>query len=568
MKAMKIMKIFPWVLLLLLLATACEDDGDKIYLSGIEGEEFVASNNEVVLLREKASQIALSFAWTKSTLTVSNPGMSAPDVLSTYIQVSSVENFSENVIESEESGLSKAYTVAELNAVAKNLGLEPEVNTPVYFRLMARTGNNMDPVYSNIEVVNITSYLIDMTVGLILDANKVETGVTLASPEINGIYKGFMGATSWYNFYLLEGDGVVWGNTPTDGTEFMLSSGEDSWNCWFPGISGCYYVVMDVNEKLWSSLLVTNLNVSGDINAEMTFDRPNVRWTYVFNAGSASDVKIKLDASGKQYNYISKTDDAAATDASLRFSQEGGRIVLDSQSGEITVSVPEAGESTLIVDLSDPNNWICKIVSGSEEPEETPQYLYLPGVDDGISGSWTFDNYLRLFDEDNLGYAGVVNVNSLWGYTMNPEIDNWADKYTMAEGDAYSGTLVFGGEDNIPAPDAGLYLIDASTKGLTYALTSLGSEIYVVGLEDVWEFNVPLIATHVPGVYSGTITFSSASSWGFSIHLVNGDWNHKFGGSEGKLYYRGDNITDDASLTPGTYQINVDLINQTYSITQ
>jgi hypothetical protein len=104
-------------------------------------------------------------------------------------------------------------------------------------------------------------------------------------------------------------------------------------------------------------------------------------------------------------------------------------------------------------------------------------------------------------------------------------------------------------------------------SGLTYDLTALGNEIWVVGLDDKWEFDMPLTATGTAGEYSGEITFVGASPWGFQIQL-DSSWNHYFGGSDGNLYYKGSNITDDAGLTPGTYTLTVNLIDGTYSIVQ
>jgi hypothetical protein len=409
-----------------------------------------------------------------------------------------------------------------------------------------------------------------MSVGFILNENKADTGFTLYSPLSDGVYTGFMGATAWYNFFLKEGDATVWGNDGVTGTPFLISSADDSWNCWFPGQGGCYYVTVDTKKKQWSALFLSPLTVSGDISGEMTFDRPNVKWTYTFNATSTNPLKIKLSALGSLYNYITGTDDAAAISTPVAFAQEDGKIALAQQAGEITVSVPATGECTLTLDLSDPKNWKCTVTAGSEEPVIIPQYLYIPGIDDGrTGGDWTFDNFLNLYDEETLGYAGVIDVNSLWGYSFNIEKDNWGDKYTFAEGDAYSGKLVFQTGDNLPAPEAGLYLMDVSLKGLTYDLTKVGDEIYIVGLncgaDDVWNFDTVLPATQTPGVYSGTITITVASAWGFQIHLDT-SWNHYFGGSFGMLYYKGSNITDDASLPIGTHQMTVDLIQGTYAI--
>jgi hypothetical protein len=556
-------------LLLLMSISACEKDGEQIYLSGLEENEISASASSVVLSQDNAQQIMLSLAWSKSALTVSNSDKQAPDVLATYLQISDHDDFS-GCIETLEKTLSKAYTGAELNTLAKNLGLTPGAATPLYFRIRSSMGNNMESVFSNALTINVTSYSINMSVGFILNADKEDTGLTLASPQSDGIYTGFMGVSGWQNFFLLEGDGTTWGNTPEDGKEFQISSEESCWNFWFPGTAGCYYVDVNTNTLRWSALLIPALTVSGDVEAEMTFDRSKVQWTAVFKASSASTLKIKLNSNGKQYDAATKTDDNLAVSTPVAFAQSGETLLLADQAGDITIAVPEAGEYTLVVDLSNPSAWTCQAVSGAVAPVEINPYIYLPGIDDGITNEpWTFDNYLILYNEDNLAYAGIVNVNSQWGYTINVEKDNWEDKYTFAGGDgddAYSGTLVFQGETNLPAPDAGLYLIETSIKNLTYNLTAVGNEIYISGLNDVWDFSTALTATETPGVFSGDITISSASEWGFQIYIVAGDWVHIFGGADRKLYYKGSNITDDASLAPGVYRMTVDLINATYVI--
>ena len=565
MKTFNKIKRFSLLLLSMAVVIACENDGDKIYLSELETNELMATASEVALSQDNANQQVLSLAWSTQALTVSNPEMQAPDILATTLQISTQNDFASNVVESVESNLSKSYTGFELNTVAKNLKLDPDVPTPLYFRLQSSVGNNMEPVYSNVLTITVTPYSIDMSVGFILDSNKADTGITLYSPESDSIYTGFMGATAWYNFYMKEGDGTIWGNFPVDNNAFALASTSDSWNCWFPGQSGCYYVTVDTKKKEWSSLLLPKLTVSGDIAGEMTFDRPNVKWTYVFTAASTNSLKIQLSTTGNLYNYTTSTDDAAAIATPVAFTQSGDKIALAQQAGEITVSVPATGECTLVLDLSDPKNWKCTVESGSTAPVEIPQYLYVPGIDDGISGSWTFDNFLNLYDEDGLGYVGVINVNSLYGYSLNIENGNWNDKYVFAGGDAYSGTLVFQGSDNIPAPAPGVYLLDVSLKDLTYNLTGVGNEIYVSGLNDVWDFTTVLSATQTPGIYSGTITVNAASSYGFQIHLDT-SWAHYYGGSSGNLYYKGSNITDDASLSIGTHQLTVDLIHGKYEI--
>lgn len=573
MKTTNIIKAFSWLLFISIFLSSCEEDGNKIYLSSPLESDFIASTDQTVLTKDIAQKIVLSFSWTKSAIFISDPDLKAPeDILLTYIQASTEEDFSSNIIESEEEELSRAYTAAELSVLAKNLGMTAEVARNIYFRLRATTGRNLEGTYSKTLTVNVTPYLIDMSIGMILDGTGAETGITLSSPDENGVYTGFIGATGWYNFYLLEGDGVLWGNPPADGNEFKLSSGKEIWNCWFPGAGGCYYTVFNTPQEAWSALYLETLEVSGDLTGSMTFDRPNTRWTYVFNAPAATTINIRLNGAGQQYNQSTGTDADAAIETPVAFVQNSEYITMGSQSETISVTIPQAGESTLIVDLSDPNGWICEVKSGADRGDEIPEYLYLAGIDDLISGSWTFDNYVTLYNEDNKAYAGIVNINSEWGYTIHTEIDNWGDKYTLDQGDEYTGTLIFTENpdegDNIPAPPAGLYLIDISIKGLTYEVCLLKDTIYVAGLNDVWSFDTMLTTSSTPGVYSGRITIVKASAWGFAIYLFDDDWNHMFGGSGNKLYYSGSNITDDANLSPATYTMTVDLINGTYSIQQ
>lgn len=552
-----------------LCLTACEDAGNDIYLQGHESSDLTVTESKVVLTKETAAQIVLSLAWLKSDLTVSDPSMSAPDLETIYVQVSTKEDFSGSLTENKETGSSRAYTGLELNTIAKNLGLEPDVSTPIYFRIRSSVGQNMESKYSSVSKVEVTPYILDMTVGFILESDKSQTPYTLLSPEANGIYTGFLGATSWYNFYLQEGDDVVWGNDPITGTPFQLGSSNDEeypWNAWFPAPGGCYYVVVNTNNREWSGLYISTLNVSGDLQTEMTFDRRQLQWKAVFNFTAAGTKTIRLSGTGHQYNKSTGVDDAAAIETAIAFGGSANNLTFGNKAEDITVTVPGAGEYTLTIDLTNPASWTATIGAGSEEPEPVYPFLYLPGIDDGITGDWTFDNKLPLYDEDKKNYAGVINVNSLWGYQIAIEDGNWGDYYGSAEGDAYNGTLGFQADD-MPAPDAGLYLIEASLTDLTYNLTTIGEQIWIMGMDDNYTFDTPLNATATPGIYSGEITIVEDTPWGLEIQLDD-SWNYKFGGADGTLYFKGSAIDEPIVHTPGTYTVTVDLIQLTYSIQQ
>lgn len=553
-------------LLALLSVTACEKDEDKIYLNSIEPGQLVASDDAVVLTQDRSADIVLSLAWSVDNLAVSDPSAGVPGgLMSMSLEASTDEQFS-TAVSTAVTSYSQAYTGSSLNALAQNAGVEPYSPTPVYFRLAARTGSNMEPVYTNTVAVTITSYEIDMSHLYVLDNSQAETGMSLYSPQSDGHYEGFLGVSGWYNFFLREGDGRIWGAAPIDDNPFTLSEAENKWNLWFPAPSGCYYVVADVNELYWTALSIPALTLTGDIAGTPEFDRTNNRWTLAFQAAEAGTATIRLSATGSLYNSTTATNDEAAVSTAVSFAQEGDAVVLADQPGDISVTIPSAGECTLILDLSDPTHWTASVQSGGTGEETANPLIYLPGVDDLTSGDWTFDNYLRLYDAATLSYAGAAAVNSEWGYQIALEVDNWNDIYTLGEGDAYAGTLVFGAGNNLPAPEPGLYFMNVSLGALTYSLTPV-QEVACCGFNDNWDLQ-SMTASDTPGVYTATVEITAETPWGFQI-ILNGDWNLSLGGGNGILVYQG---VDDVSNIPfsgenGTYLLTVDLVQATYTMT-
>lgn len=563
---MKTFKYIASIIALLLVFSSCEKDGEMIYLSSPKGGELTASDNNVLLSKNLNQTIVLSLAWTRSQLQVSYANVSAPNVMTTVLQASLSKDFSTTIIESTESSQSKAYSGFVLNTLAKNLGAEPGKLVPVYFRLKVSVGNNIDPVYSNIATVNITPYLIDMTVGALLTSSKDATNMSLYSSSSNGIYSGFVGVSSWYNYYLEEGDGTIWGNVGQDNTAFYLSSDDSKWNFWYPGQTGCYYTVVNTIDKVWSALYIPSLTISGDISGSMIYEKAQNEWIYVFNASAAGAATIKISGTGSLYDYSTGTDDSKAISKSVSFGMNASNVTFGETASNMVVNIPAQGVCTLVLNLNNPKQWTCSVVQGDATPVSVSKYVYVSGLDDGISGSWTFDNYLILYNEENLAYEGVVNADSKWGYKFYTVKDDWNSVLGTESGAATGGILSATG-GSIPAPIAGLYLIDVDLKNKTYALTSITSVSYA-GFNDDWSIS-QMSASSTPGVYTATVNITKASSSGAQI-LINGDWNIEYGGSNGMLKYKasGNNITDDAALTPGSYTLSVNLNKGTYSFTK
>lgn len=547
--------------------SSCDKDGDTIYTNGAPDAELEGSATEIVLDVNKLDALVMTVYWNENgDISLSDPRVEAPDYAnSNVLQMASDADFS-NVVEETMAGgvYQRQFTCRELNNLVSRLGMEGGVEAPLYVRIKSSLGANLTPKYSNPLVYSVTPYLIDMTVGFVLDASQNDTGRTLASPESNGIYSGFIGAGSWENWWLREGNNTVWGNDGVTGTAFVMgnnTTGLDVWNFWYPGMSGCYYTVVNTTINEWSALYISELKLGGDITGDMVYDRKANHWTYTFNA-TAGTVSVTLTGAGKQYNAASGTDDAAAADTPAAFFGSADNLEFGQTASPVTLSIPANGETTITLDLNDPLKWTLKAEAGGSGPVVVvPPMIYLSGV----YGEWNFDYYLKLYNEDNMTYGGALPVNSEWGYKIYTEAENWDNFYSMvAGGTGFEGKLEANGDNNIAAPEPGFYLFDVSLSGLTYKVTPITSVSYT-GLNDDWSLS-PMTATEIPGVYTAEIEKTANTPWGVKI-ILNENWDLFFGGNgtPGELVLYRDGFEGDNDLPNGKHKLTVDLTKGTYS---
>ena len=551
----------------LLGAYSCDKDGDMIYTDGPDKAEVSGVASEIVLDKDHLQSLALTLYWNENgKISLSNPLVAAPEgAASNTVQFSADPEFATVVDDNVESGVYyRQYTCESLNNLVGRLGLEGGVKGTVYIRVKTVLGANIDPKYSDVKVVSITPYFIDMSVGFVLDASQNDSGRTLYSPASDGVYSGFIGAGSWENWWLREGNNTVWGNDGVTGTAFVMgnnTTGLDLWNFWYPSPSGCYYTVVDTRANEWSALYIGELTLGGDLSGAMVYDRKTNKWTYTFDA-TPGTINVTIGGTGKQYNAATGTDDAAATDATVGFAGTSGALTFGQSAQAIAVEIAAAGETTLTLDLSDPRAWTLTAGEGSADPVETvPPMIYLSGV----QPDWDFSNYLKLYNEDNRTYGGALEVNSEWGYRIYTEPDAWDNYWTMVDGGtAFSGQLVNNGEGNIAAPEAGFYLFDVNMGDLTYKLTPV-TKVSYTGLNDDWSLT-EMTATGEPGVYTAQFEKTANTPWGVKI-VLNDNWDLFFGGNgtPGELALYRDGFEGDNELSEGTHTLTVNLSKGTYS---
>lgn len=552
---------------MLLGAQGCDKDGDTIYTDGPDRAEVSGVASDIVLNKDHLQSLALTIYWNENgKISLSDPLVEAPEgAASNTVQFSADPEFASVVDDNVESGVYyRQYTCEALNNLVGRLGLEGGVKGTVYIRVKTVLGANIDPKYSDVHTITVTPYFIDMSIGFVLDASQNDTGRTLWSPASDGIYSGFIGAGSWENWWLREGNNTVWGNDGVTGTAFVMgnnTTGLDVWNFWYPSPSGCYYTVVNTRTNEWSALYIGELILGGDLSGAMTYDRKANKWTYTFDA-TPGILSVTLSATGKLYNTATGTDDAAAVDTPVGFGGVAGNVSFGSAAQAISVDVAAAGETTLTLDLSDPRGWTLTAGAGSAGPVETvPPMIYLSGV----QPDWDFSNYLKLYNEDNSTYGGALQVNSEWGYRIYTEAEAWDNYWTMVDGGtAFSGQLVNNGEGNIAAPEAGFYLFDVNMGDLIYKLTPI-TKVSYTGLNDDWSLT-EMTAADEPGVYTAQFEKTANTPWGVKI-VLNDNWDLFFGGNgtPGELVLYRDGFEGDNELANGTHTLTVNLSKGTYS---
>lgn len=409
-------KIFRNLMMLLCALTAlvsCDESGDKIYLDGFKASDLMASASDVKLSVDNSKDVVLSLAWQNPTLLSSDETKPAGSgVLKTYLQVSASENFTSEK-EYTVTDLSKAFTGADLNAAAKDLGLSPDVSSPLYFRIKSQMGNNLDAAYSNVCQVKVTPYLIDMSYINILDKDTKEQTLTyLYSPNSDGVYSGYMNASSWLNFWGKENDGTIWGNVGQDGHVYEMDNTESAWSFWFPGQAGIYYAVIDTKAKEFKPTLLKSFQLNGE---DMTYDAPNYAWTKVITT-TADNTPVSIVATGAEYSKATGTEDAAAVVKTMNYTLADGKMT-DSESAG-SVIIPSAGTYTITVKVGEHSQLEYTIVEGDQttpEPEAS--------------------NTLCMFSENGNTLLAVMNKVSDGVYTCKYKPTSWENFYFIYVGE-------------------------------------------------------------------------------------------------------------------------------------
>lgn len=280
------------------LLVSCKKDEVKTILKPGGATQLTISVATLVLLQANAANQATVFTWNKADF-----GYDA--AINYTIQLcKGGTNFASSATTTEVAmgtALTKTFTVGEFNAKMQEI-ISDGVATQVQARIKASVGSNVDPIYSNVVNMTVTSYLDIVSYGwpnAMNIAGNYQGWNPGTAPQIvntrNGGYGGYEGYIIFNNpspeFKMVKGDNWGAGDFGSAGPGLLGNGGP---NLTLPsggaGITGLYRIRANTNSMTWDYTKINTWGIIGSATAggwgastPMTFDPSNGSWSITTN---------------------------------------------------------------------------------------------------------------------------------------------------------------------------------------------------------------------------------------------------------------------------------------------
>lgn len=579
---------------------ACKKVADLPFYSNGTAVTLTSSVTTIAPTAADADETVLTLSWT-------NPKYATDSAHQKFImEMDSTESFATSKTFEVTGPLSRSYTGKELNDMLANFGFVAGHPFKIYIRVISSYANNNERYYSNVINVTMTPYLVPITLtasstaditldvthatenalsfnwnesdygdNMINYALQIDTaGDNFATPQIIK-YGTTLNSTLIQNVLntAIINAGVLGGTTKN--IEFRIVSYLDD-TYTNPLV---YSNAVTVNVTTYVPV-PDNLYIVGDATPggwNNPVPTPSQQFTKIDDYSFS--ITLGLTA-GKSYlflplngNWDHKYGGASAM---------GGTLLKDGDvPGSNTPAPATSGVYKIVVNFQTNTYTLTQIT--------VPSHLYIVG--DATDGGW--NNPVPLPSQqftqiDPVTFAIVLNLNAGKSYLFLPLNGNWDHKFGGAtDGTESGGGLLKADGDvpgsNTPAPaTTGLYKIVVNFATNSYTVTPYTGpdNLYIVGDATAggWNNPVPLPTQQftkvTPTEFKLTLPLISGKSYLFLP--LNGNWDHKFGGSTDGTGTGGGTLLADGDVpgsntpspsTSGTYTIDVNFLTGKYTVT-
>ena len=520
-------------------AVSCATDIERpelIGFGGSETKELTVSTDKVIMEGLHEENPAVTFIWGDWQLYVDNPEYSVPEgSVEAFLEMSPNADFSP-MESTPVEGHEKTFSEKELNLILLDLGYDtPEAGTategtPLYVRIRYAVSDNIEYRYSRTVRILAAPYPLHLNrMDVVSRDDRTEVLASLYSPEENGIYSGYMTASDWLNFYLVERDETLWGSVP--GSPYSMTTGETTfYNLWFPEEPiYSYYVTADTNEMEWSCEYINTFTLTSKTSVTSTglkFDEASRSWS------------ARVTTSGAETFMAAAVTTRYGNDCDTGINEDGNEYIIPSANTlqfDDILTIPEAGYWSVTIRLSG----------------EKPEAVYVKDT----------ESYLEVTD------AGMTVMSRLFssardgmfrGFYYSAGTENFffaaVDQETVYGASSIQGGLSSESDNAISGLQEGLYLLEVNLSDNTWTSTRINS-LTAAGDNGLW---TDLHYDEKLKIWTADLDIQ-AVGWGMQI-LIDGSWDNYFkSAGNGVLgYMEGGNIMAPGA---GRYRLTVDLFD-------
>ncbi len=508
---------------------ACDDDKDIYKISEpSETELQLESGDNIVITTSNLNKVVLQMSYSRDLheLYLTNDSAATTLADGVYVlQVSTDNTFtkSQNIKTFEllngiKGANDIAYTGSELNVLAQSLGLETGKAGTLYYRVghAYNTASVNLAKYTEPIAVSVVPIYIDMHYCIVLPntgslANADGEAYRLFSPAEDYVYTGFIPtAGGWYNFWLQDGVGQVWGNLGQDNSFCMVDLQSNSaWNFWTGEPAGCIYVWLNLNSRYISFSAVQSLKATTATEAvDLVFDKTTCKWSGIVST-TADNQTIRLSGTTLINDNGTGAAEADANAGTINFRQQGDSLVVSSYADDIVIA--KAGQYKLTLDLSHVK--LTMSLESMDGVKTYPEKVYaLVGEEKTLMTTIYTD--------------GLANGN--YSIQLTTTTDNQLVSFVDEEGQTLA--------DDVTLDEAGVYdiALDVDANKITFEKVELISDVVYIYAKTDDEYSSPLATFYsttsggnATGIYSGVY---GGSDW---FNYIMADGNGRPYGSSG-----------------------------------
>lgn len=591
-------KILLAVISCLVIFASCKKAENTFYPNG-KAVTLTSSTTTIVPKASDSTNTVLTLNWT-------NPKYATDSADQKFvISIDTTSSFSNPVTFQVNGPLTYSFTGNQLNNLLANFGFTPGKPYKVNIRVSSSYANNNELYQSNPVVVEMTPYLVPITLApssktdvILQVANATQKAISFTwnasnygnntinyALQIDTVGGNFAKPQTIKFGTALNGDilqmdlntaainaGVIGGSTKN--VEFRIVSYKDA-NYTTPLVYS-----NAVTLKLTTYVPIPdNLYIVGDATPG-GWANPVPVPSQQFTKKDAFSFTINIGlTAGKSYVFLPLNGDWGHKYGGT--SATGGTLLKDNDvPGSNTPAPAVSGVYQIVVNFQTNTYTVTQV--------QVPDNLYIVG--DATPGGWAnpVPTPSQQFTKIDAATFGMITHLGTGSYLFLPLNGNWDHKYGGATDgtDASGGVLLADGAvpgSNTPAPSAsGLYKIIVNFATNSYTVTPYSSpvpsDLYIVGDATAggWNNPVPVPSQQFTQVSNAEFKITTPLIGGKSYLLLplNGNWDHKFGGSTdgtsgaGTLLADGDvpGSNTPAPANSGTYTIDVNFITNTFSV--